>query len=244
MRLFPWFSPFETIHTTAWHVACDRSHAKKRLSLAPPAPHYLSCQKSKHIEEPKISERLSVFFVVELQKICQMYYDRVYLCEGQKWDLEREVRKRDYEVQEKWRAQRQRRTMRGEREQPSDRTSLLIISTLADPRVSDDIRAPSLPRSPSLSSRCFSAHSPFCIYVSLSICCSLFHDVFLGEHLRRERRFAPGRKPMEKVPTLETHMEESSTMTKFCHPADLCNLDQSCLDNLNDDLFVLFFCFF
>lgn len=98
--------------------------------------------------------------------------------------------------------------------------------------------------SPSLSSRCFSAHSPFCIYVSLSICCSLFHDVFLGEHLRRERRFAPGRKPMEKVPTLETHMEESSTMTKFCHPADLCNLDQSCLDNLNDDLFVLFFCFF
>lgn len=74
---------------------------EKRLSLAPPAPHYLSCQKSKHIEEPKISERLSVFFVVELQKICQMYYDRVYLCEGQKWDLEREVRKRDYEVQEK-----------------------------------------------------------------------------------------------------------------------------------------------
>lgn len=30
-----------------------------------------------------------------------MYYDRVHLCEGQKWDLEREVRKRDYEVQEK-----------------------------------------------------------------------------------------------------------------------------------------------
>ena len=60
----------------------------------------LSCQKNKHIEEPKISERLSVFFVVELKKICQMYYDRVYLCEGQKWDLEREVRKRDYEVQE------------------------------------------------------------------------------------------------------------------------------------------------
>ncbi|XP_032677880.1 troponin I isoform X10 [Odontomachus brunneus] len=35
---------------------------------------------------------------VELKKICQMYYDRVYLCEGQKWDLEREVRKRDYEI--------------------------------------------------------------------------------------------------------------------------------------------------
>ncbi|XP_011868175.1 PREDICTED: troponin I isoform X10 [Vollenhovia emeryi] len=35
---------------------------------------------------------------VELKKICQMYYDRVHLCEGQKWDLEREVRKRDYEI--------------------------------------------------------------------------------------------------------------------------------------------------
>ncbi|XP_025992634.1 troponin I isoform X2 [Solenopsis invicta] len=35
---------------------------------------------------------------VELKKICQMYHDRVYLCEGQKWDLEREVRKRDYEI--------------------------------------------------------------------------------------------------------------------------------------------------
>ncbi|XP_020288260.1 troponin I isoform X15 [Pseudomyrmex gracilis] len=35
---------------------------------------------------------------VELKQICQMYHDRVYLCEGQKWDLEREVRKRDYEI--------------------------------------------------------------------------------------------------------------------------------------------------
>ncbi|XP_015603503.1 troponin I isoform X6 [Cephus cinctus] len=34
----------------------------------------------------------------ELKRICQMYYDRVYICEGQKWDLEREVRKRDYEI--------------------------------------------------------------------------------------------------------------------------------------------------
>lgn len=42
-----------------------------------------------------------MFFVDDLKEICQMYYDRVYLCEGQKWDLEREVRKRDYEVQEK-----------------------------------------------------------------------------------------------------------------------------------------------
>lgn len=37
--------------------------------------------------------------VEDLKEICQAYYERVYACEGQKWDLEREVRKRDYEVQ-------------------------------------------------------------------------------------------------------------------------------------------------
>lgn len=34
-----------------------------------------------------------------IKKICKEYWDRVYICEEQKWDLEREVRKRDYEVQ-------------------------------------------------------------------------------------------------------------------------------------------------
>lgn len=34
-----------------------------------------------------------------LKKICQDYYTRMYVCEEQKWDLEREVRKRDWEVQ-------------------------------------------------------------------------------------------------------------------------------------------------
>ncbi|PNF35074.1 Troponin I [Cryptotermes secundus] len=34
----------------------------------------------------------------ELKKIVKEYYDRVYLCEGQKWDLEHEVRKRDWEI--------------------------------------------------------------------------------------------------------------------------------------------------
>ncbi|XP_013140688.1 PREDICTED: troponin I isoform X6 [Papilio polytes] len=33
-----------------------------------------------------------------LKNIIQEYYDRMYLCEGQKWDLEHEVRKRDYEI--------------------------------------------------------------------------------------------------------------------------------------------------
>ncbi|XP_071554348.1 troponin I-like isoform X10 [Temnothorax americanus] len=45
--------------------------------------------------KPKIVDEANE---VELKKICQMYHDRVYLCEGQKWDLEREVRKRDYEI--------------------------------------------------------------------------------------------------------------------------------------------------
>lgn len=36
--------------------------------------------------------------VDQLAKICKAYYDRMYACEEQKWDLEREVRKRDWEV--------------------------------------------------------------------------------------------------------------------------------------------------
>lgn len=35
----------------------------------------------------------------QLKKILKDYYDRMYICEEQKWDLEREVRKRDWEVQ-------------------------------------------------------------------------------------------------------------------------------------------------
>ncbi|XP_012261522.1 troponin I isoform X8 [Athalia rosae] len=34
----------------------------------------------------------------DLKDIIRNYHDRVYICEGQKWDLEREVRKRDYEI--------------------------------------------------------------------------------------------------------------------------------------------------
>jgi troponin I len=34
----------------------------------------------------------------ELQEICDEYYDRMYLCESQKWDLEYEVRKKDWEI--------------------------------------------------------------------------------------------------------------------------------------------------
>lgn len=34
----------------------------------------------------------------QLKDICKEYFERMYLCEGQKWDLEHEVRKRDWEV--------------------------------------------------------------------------------------------------------------------------------------------------
>lgn len=86
--------------------------------------------------------------------------------------------------------QRQRRTMRGEREQPPDRTSLLIISFHVTepppslPRVYQMIRASNLLPPRSLSSRClsFSAHPPFCTYVSLSIVVLSFTMFFLAEN--------------------------------------------------------------
>jgi len=34
----------------------------------------------------------------ELKAIVKSYFDRMLLCEGQKWDLEHEVRKKEYEV--------------------------------------------------------------------------------------------------------------------------------------------------
>lgn len=34
----------------------------------------------------------------DLKEVIQQYYDRMYLCESQKWDLEYEVRKRDWEI--------------------------------------------------------------------------------------------------------------------------------------------------
>lgn len=39
-----------------------------------------------------------MYFPGELQEICEEYYERMYICEGQKWDLEYEVRKKDWEV--------------------------------------------------------------------------------------------------------------------------------------------------
>ena len=37
-------------------------------------------------------------FLEDLQRICQEYFDRMYVCESQKYDMEFECRKKDYEV--------------------------------------------------------------------------------------------------------------------------------------------------
>ncbi|KAK8378242.1 hypothetical protein O3P69_011043 [Scylla paramamosain] len=36
----------------------------------------------------------------KLREICKAYHERLFLCESQKWDLEYEVRRRDYEINE------------------------------------------------------------------------------------------------------------------------------------------------
>ncbi|XP_077287485.1 troponin wings up A isoform X8 [Arctopsyche grandis] len=47
------------------------------------------CGKPKNIEDANEAK---------LKRIVEEYYDRMYVCEGQKWDLEHEVRKRDWEI--------------------------------------------------------------------------------------------------------------------------------------------------
>jgi troponin I len=47
------------------------------------------CGKAKNVEEANEDE---------MKDICKEYFNRMYLCEGQKWDLEHEVRKRDWEI--------------------------------------------------------------------------------------------------------------------------------------------------
>jgi len=49
------------------------------------------CGKPKNLEDASEDD---------LKEVCQQYFDRVLLCEGQKWDLEYEVRRRDYEINE------------------------------------------------------------------------------------------------------------------------------------------------
>lgn len=47
------------------------------------------CGKAKNVEDANEDQ---------LKDICKDYYNRMYLTEGQKWDLEHEVRKRDWEI--------------------------------------------------------------------------------------------------------------------------------------------------
>lgn len=101
------------------------------------------------------------------------------------------------------------------------------------PRISDDKGITLLfPRS--LSSRClsFSAHPPFCTYVSLTIVLS-FTMFFLAENTLAARtrvRSGDRENQWEKFPR-RRRVEEPLTTT-FRYPMNLCNLDQSCLDYL------------
>ena len=108
-----------------------------------------------------------MFFVDDLREICQMYYDRVYLCEGQKWDLEREVRKRDYEVQEihKRKQQKKKKEKKTNGEQCEEKESN------RQPHVSFV-----QPLSECLSSRCLSLFHPLSVHIHTS----LFEFFFLS----------------------------------------------------------------
>ena len=45
-----------------------------------------------------MNQQLVFPFTDVLKDICKEYFERMYTCESQKWDLELEVRKRDWEV--------------------------------------------------------------------------------------------------------------------------------------------------
>ena len=145
-----------------------------------------------------------MFFVDDLREICQMYYDRVYLCEGQKWDLEREVRKRDYEVQEinKRKQQKQNKTKPKKKKKKKKNGEQCEEKESNRPVARHSFVQP---LSQFLSSRCLSLFHPLSVhiyvfylsffslslslflslslYLSLSLSLSLFHDVSLGEHV-------------------------------------------------------------
>lgn len=79
---------------TTWHDSCTahRTHAhvapRRVVRLLTPTPVLILLAQW----------YVFPFSIAMLKRIIQEYYDRLYVCEGQKWDLEHEVRKRDYEV--------------------------------------------------------------------------------------------------------------------------------------------------
>ena len=106
-----------------------------------------------------------------------MYYDRVYLCEGQKWDLEREVRKRDYEVQEIHKRKQQKKKKKKKQTVNNARRKRATASRtflLCNPSLNVSLR---------VVSRCSTLFLYIYIRLYLSSFFSLFHDVSLGEHV-------------------------------------------------------------
>lgn len=138
--------------------------------------------------------------------------------------------------------------MRGEREQPSNRTSLLIISipfsnlppflrigqatSTFDHSLLSNLFLSLSPVSLFALSLVLRSKPPFCTYVALPICCSLsFTMFFLVENTCGANAIiAPGARRKVSQQNAERTFDERT----FCHALDLCNLDQSCLDNATD----------
>lgn len=176
-----------------------------------------------------------------------MYYDRVYLCEGQKWDLEREVRKRDYEVQEKWKAATTANNARRKRATAGSHGSLLIISSSRCRPSFAYIRRIRAHHPASLFALSLVLRPTPFLYIRFSFdCCSLVHDVFLGRKHTCGANAGPlrGASQRERFPLMETRGRNTWRRRRLCYPVNLCNLDQSCLDNLADNLWRSIFTFF
>lgn len=89
-------------------------HVYMKVDLVIPVPHrnierieskkqYILPNQLKNQQNLANKSNLKPVFVFpdQLKEICKEYFNRMYVCEGQKWDLEFEVRKRDWEVLQK-----------------------------------------------------------------------------------------------------------------------------------------------
>lgn len=138
--------------------------------------------------------------------------------------------------------------MRGEREQPPDRTSLLIISSSRCRPSFAYIRRIRAHHPASLFALSLVLRPTPFLYIRFSSdCCSLFHDVFLGRKHTCGANAGPlrGASQRERFPLMETRGKNTWRRRRLCYPVNLCNLDQSCLDNnLADNLWRSIFTFF
>lgn len=123
--------------------------------------------------------------------------------------------------------------MRGEREQPPDRTSLLIISSSRCRPSFAYIRRIRAHHPVSLFALSLVLRPTPFLYIRFSFdCCSLFHDVFLGRKHTCGANAGPlrGASQRERFPLMETRGRNTWRRRRLCYPVNLCNLDQSCLD--------------